>query len=235
MHYFNRYSHILLPLIICLFVLFFISGIYTAFYASPPDYKQGEIVRIMYIHVPAAWISLGAYLLIALLSFLVLIWRNVTASILSHAIAPIGMCFSFICLVTGSIWGKGTWGTWWVWDARLTSMLVLFFLYIGYLALWNFFDNEYRSSRSTAIFTIFSAINIPIIKFSVNIWNTLHQPASILRKNGIAIDISMMIPLLLMFTALSLLFIILLIIRTYTLINIQKINIKLSQIANEDL
>ncbi|KJV69144.1 cytochrome C assembly family protein [Candidatus Neoehrlichia lotoris str. RAC413] len=145
------------------------------------------------------------------------------------------MCFTFICLVTGSIWGKCTWGAWWVWDARLTSMLILFFLYIGYLALWNFFDNEYRSSRSTAIFAIFSAINIPIIKFSVNIWNTLHQPASILRKNGIAIDISMLMPLIFMFIALSFLFIILLIIRTYTLINIQKINTRLSQFANEDL
>nr|WP_232295902.1 heme ABC transporter permease CcmC [Candidatus Neoehrlichia lotoris] len=206
-----------------------------AFYASPPDYKQGEIVRIMYIHVPSAWISLGAYLSIAFLSFPILMRGSVTASILSHAIAPIGMCFTFICLVTGSIWGKCTWGAWWVWDARLTSMLILFFLYIGYLALWNFFDNEYRSSRSTAIFAIFSAINIPIIKFSVNIWNTLHQPASILRKNGIAIDISMLMPLIFMFIALSFLFIILLIIRTYTLINIQKINTRLSQFANEDL
>lgn len=125
----------------------FLAGMFLALFFSPEDYKQGEIVRIMYLHVPSAWFSLGTYGLIALLSFISLVWSNSIASVLAHAAAPVGVVFSAICLITGSIWGKGTWGTWWVWDARLTSMLILFFLYVGYLSLWNAFDNEERAKK----------------------------------------------------------------------------------------
>ncbi|WDM85116.1 heme ABC transporter permease CcmC [Ehrlichia sp. JZT12] len=229
---FIHYTKLILPYITFLFVMFLVCSLYMIFISSPADYKQGEFVRIMYLHVPSAWISLGSYTLIAILSFIVLIWKNTTAAIISHAIAPLGLVFTSICLITGSIWGKCTWGTWWAWDARLTSMLILFFLYLGYLSLWNFFNNEARSMKAAAIFAIFSVINIPIIKFSVNIWTTLHQPASILRKNGIAIDISMLTPLFTMFITLSLLYCILLILRSHTLINLRKINSRLILLNN---
>ena len=229
---FISYTRLVLPYTVSLFFILLVCSLYMVFISSPPDYKQGEFVRIMYLHVPSAWISLGSYTLMAIFSFIALVWRNVISAILSHAIAPLGLTFTFICLITGSIWGKCTWGTWWVWDARLTSMLVLLFLYLGYLSLWNFFDNESRSMKAASIFAIFSAINIPVIKFSVNIWTTLHQPASIFRKSGIAIDISMLIPLLTMFATLSLLFCILLILRSHTLINLRKINSKLILLNN---
>ncbi|QGR02731.1 heme ABC transporter permease [Ehrlichia ruminantium] len=229
---FVRYTKLILPYVVFLFIICLVCSLYMVFIASPADYKQGEFVRIMYIHVPSAWISLGSYTLIAVLSFAVLIWQNTIAGIISHAIAPLGLVFTAICLITGSIWGKCTWGTWWVWDARLTSVLILFFLYLGYLSLWHFFDNEARSIKAASIFAIFSAINIPIIKFSVNIWTTLHQPASILRKNGIAIDISMLMPLISMFITLGLLFCILLILRSHTLINLRKINCRLALLNN---
>ncbi|AAZ68714.1 heme ABC transporter permease [Ehrlichia canis] len=229
---FISYTRLALPYTVSLFFILLVCSLYMVFISSPPDYKQGEFVRIMYLHVPSAWISLGSYTLMAIFSFIALVWRNVISAILSHAIAPLGLTFTFICLITGSIWGKCTWGIWWVWDARLTSMLVLLFLYLGYLSLWNFFDNESRSMKAASIFAIFSAINIPVIKFSVNIWTTLHQPASIFRKSGIAIDISMLIPLLTMFATLSLLFCILLILRSHTLINLRKINSKLILLNN---
>ncbi|NUY39336.1 ABC transporter permease [Wolbachia endosymbiont of Litomosoides brasiliensis] len=188
-----------LPWLVVICFACFLAGMFLALVFSPEDYKQGEIVRIMYLHVPSAWLSLGIYGLIASLSFISLVWSNNIASVLAHAAAPAGMVFSAICLITGSIWGKGTWGTWWVWDARLTSMLILFFLYVGYLSLWSAFDNEERTKKSAAVFAIFSAINIPIVKFSVNLWSTLHQPASILRKGGVAIEGSLLLPLITMF------------------------------------
>ena len=229
---FILYTKRILPYLTFLFAISLVCSLYMVFISSPADYKQGEFVRIMYLHVPSAWISLGSYTLIAILSFLVLIWKSTLAAIISHAIAPLGLVFTSICLITGSIWGKCTWGTWWVWDARLTSMLILFFLYLGYLSLCNFFNNEARSMKAAAIFSIFSAVNIPIIKFSVNIWTTLHQPASIIRKSGIAIDVSMLIPLFSMFITLSLLFCILLILRSHTLVNLRKINARLILLNN---
>lgn len=194
-----------------------------ALFLSPEDYKQGEIVRIMYLHVPSAWFSLGVYGLIALLSFTSLVWNNSIASVLAHGAAPAGTLFAAICLITGSIWGRGTWGTWWVWDARLTSMLILFFLYIGYLALWNIFDNKERAEKSAAVFAIFSAINIPIVKFSVDLWSTLHQPASIIRKGGIAIENSLLLPLVTMFMFYAAFFLIIWIVYSLYLINLYKI------------
>ncbi|QKX01845.1 ABC transporter permease [Wolbachia endosymbiont of Cruorifilaria tuberocauda] len=197
---FSYFSRRALPWLESICFICFVVGAFLALIFSPDDYKQGEIVRIMYLHVPSAWLSLGIYGMVALLSFIFLVWNNNIASILAHAAAPAGAVFSAICLITGSIWGKGTWGTWWVWDARLTSMLILFFLYVGYLSLWDVFNNnEERAKRSAAVFAIFSAVNIPIVKFSVNLWATLHQPASIFRKNGIAIEGSLMLPLVVMF------------------------------------
>ncbi|MDM8335266.1 heme ABC transporter permease CcmC [Wolbachia pipientis] len=206
----------------------FLVGMFLALFFSPGDCKQGEIVRIMYLHVPSAWLSLGIYGLIALLSFISLVWNNSIASVLAHAAAPAGTVFSVICLITGSIWGKGTWGTWWVWDARLTSMLILFFLYVGYLSLWSAFDNETRAKKSAAVFAIFSAINIPIVKFSVNLWATLHQPASILRKGGIAIEGSLLLPLITMFIFCATFFLVVWTLYSLYLINLCKIKREIS-------
>lgn len=203
---------------VCLCVLSASIGLFYSLYASPADYRQGDIVRIMYLHVPAAWISLGAYTAIAALSIAALLKKNYELPILARALAPVGACFTLVCLVAGSLWGKYTWGTWWVWDARLTSMLLLFFLYVGYTSLWNLFEDHTRAARATSLFAAFSAINVPIVKFSVNIWTTLHQPSSLLRKGGIAIDVSMLIPLTLMFVALLTLFAILAVLRANTLL-----------------
>ncbi|WFW29595.1 MAG: heme ABC transporter permease CcmC [Wolbachia endosymbiont of Menacanthus eurysternus] len=207
---------------------FFLIGIFLSLFSSPEDYKQGEIVKIMYLHVPSAWLSLGIYLLIAILSFIFLIWDNSIASILARAAASAGIIFSIMCLITGCIWGKGTWGTWWVWDARLTSTLILFFLYIGYFSLWSTFDNEERAKKSAAIFAIFSAINIPIVKFSVNLWTTLHQPASILKNGKIAIESSLLLPLIIMFIFYIILFLIIWIYHSLHLINLYKIKRKIN-------
>lgn len=220
---FTAFAQKALPWLVSTCFLCFLIGICLALFFSPEDYKQGEIVRIMYLHVPSAWLSLGIYGLIALLSFISLVWKNSIASILAHGAAPAGTMFAAICLITGSIWGKGTWGTWWVWDARLTSMLILFFLYIGYLALWSAFDNEARAEKSAAVFAIFSAINIPIVKFSVNLWSTLHQPASIIRKGGIAIDSSLLLPLIAMFMFCVTFFLIVWMLYSLHLINLCKI------------
>ncbi len=188
-------------------VIFLISGLYFALVASPADYQQGEAVRIMYVHVPAAWMALGVYIFIGAMSIASLTWRSPIASIIATNAAPIGASFTLICLVTGSIWGRPIWGSWWVWDARLTSMLILFFFYIGYMVLYDAFSNKERADKTVAIFALIGLVNIPIIKFSVEWWNTLHQPASILRTGGVAIDGSMLRPLLLMFTALVFFFI----------------------------
>ncbi|MBL8538553.1 MAG: heme ABC transporter permease [Hyphomonadaceae bacterium] len=176
------------------FVLFAV-GTPWALWLSPADYQQGETVRIMYIHVPAAWWSLGIYALMGAASLVSLVWRHALADVAARSAAPIGATFAAICLVTGSLWGAPTWGTWWEWDGRLTSMLVLFIIYLGYIALWNAVDDEDRAARLAAILCLVGLINLPIIKFSVDWWSTLHQPASILRMGGSAIDESMMGPL----------------------------------------
>lgn len=164
---------------------------------SPPDYQQGETVRIMYLHVPAAWMSLFIYAGMALASAAALIWRHPVAELAAKASAPVGAAFTLICLITGSLWGKPMWGTWWVWDARLTSMLILFFIYLGYMALWEAFDDPQRSGRAAAILALVGAVNLPIIKFSVDWWNTLHQPASVLTLSGPKIHADILWPLLL--------------------------------------
>ncbi|MBP7189819.1 MAG: heme ABC transporter permease [Rickettsiaceae bacterium] len=197
----------------------FAIGIYLAFFASPPDYQQGEFVRIMYIHVPSAWLSLGIYLFITLCSISTIVWNAEMSYIFAVAAAPIGACFSLITLVTGSIWGKPIWGTWWVWDARLTSMLILFLLYISYMIIVNSADSWKRAQRPASVIAIIGAINIPIVKFSVDIWNSLHQSATIFKAGGPSIDASMIKPLIVMFLACGFYFVAILMIRSENLIN----------------
>ena len=178
---FLRLANAVLPWATGLTILLIGAGLYFAFGASPADYQQGETVRIMYIHVPSAWMAMFAYAFIAVASAVGLIWKHPVAHVCALAAAPIGACFTLICLTTGSLWGKPMWGTWWVWDARLTSVLVLFFLYLGFIALANAFDDAARGEKASAILALIGAVNLPIIKFSVDWWNTLHQPASITR------------------------------------------------------
>ena len=184
-------------------------GLYLALYVAPPDYQQGETVKIMFIHVPAAWLAMFGYTLIAAASLGTLIWRHPLADVAAKTAVPIGATFTFIALVTGSLWGKPMWGTYWVWDARLTSVLVLFLLYLGLMALWQAIDEPGRAGRAAAILALVGAINVPIIKFSVDWWNTLHQPASVFRAGGSTIDPSLLTPLFVMAIAFTLLFVLL--------------------------
>ncbi len=178
-----------------------LTGLYFAIFASPADYQQGETVRIMYVHVPSAWMAMFIYANMALASAVALIWKHPLAHLAAKSSAPIGAAFTVICLASGMLWGKPTWGTWWVWDARLTSVLILLFLYVGYIALVNAFDDAARGMRTGAVLALVGAVNLPIIKFSVDWWNTLHQPASIMRMGGPTIHESILWPLLLMIAA----------------------------------
>lgn len=182
------------------------AGLYLAFFMAPPDYQQGETVRIMFIHVPSAWLAMFGYALMASAALGTLVWRHPLADVAAKSIAPIGAAFTFLALVTGSLWGKPMWGTYWVWDARLTSVLVLFLMYLGLIALWRAADDPGRAARVAAVLILVGAVNLPIIKFSVDWWNTLHQPASVFRVGGPTIDASMLWPLLVMALALTVLF-----------------------------
>lgn len=173
-------------------------GLYMTFFTAPPDYQQGESVRIMYVHVPAAWMSMFCYIALAIASATSLIWKHPLADVVGKATAPIGAAFTFLALFTGSLWGKPMWGTYWVWDARLTSVLVLLFLYLGYMALNSAFDDPARGAKASAILALVGAVNVPIIKFSVEWWNTLHQPASVMKAGGPSIHPDMLWPLLVM-------------------------------------
>ena len=199
----------LIPWLAALTAILFAIGLYLSFFVAPPDYQQGETVRIMFVHVPAAWLAMFGYALIAVASLGTLIWRHPLADVAAKAAPPIGATFTLIALVTGSLWGKPMWGTYWVWDARLTSMLVLFLLYLGLIALWQAIEEPGRAGRAAAILGLVGAINIPIIKFSVDWWNTLHQPASIVRLGGPTIDSSMLTALAVMAGAFTLLFVLL--------------------------
>ena len=189
------------------------AGLYLGLFVAPPDYQQGETVRIMYIHVPSAWMALFVYTLIATASASFLVWKHPLADIAARAAAPLGAGFTATALITGALWGQPIWGTWWVWDARLTSMLILFFLYLGYMALVNAFDDQERGARAGAVLALIGVVNVPIIKFSVDWWNTLHQPASLTRLDAPAIHASMLTPLLLMAAGFLLFFLSVLIIR----------------------
>jgi heme exporter protein C len=197
----NRY----LKFIILAMLIFLASGIYYSFFNSPADYQQGDYVRIMYVHVPSAWLSLGIYALMAISSLIYLVWHNPMFDLIAKNSAPIGALFCFITLFTGALWGKPIWGTWWAWDARLTSMLILFFFYLGYLSLAHL-TKEQNNNKSPAVLAILGCINIPIVKFSVNLWNSLHQPASIIKLGGPSIHSSMLLPLMLMFAAFGIYF-----------------------------
>jgi heme exporter protein C len=204
-------------------IVFMVTGLYFALFASPEDYQQGETVRIMYIHVPAAWMALFCYTALAVASAVALIWKHPLADLAARASAPIGAGFTFLALITGSLWGKPMWGTWWVWDARLTSVLILFFLYLGYMALQDAFDDPERGAKASAILALVGFINVPIIKFSVDWWNTLHQPASVIKMSGPAIHASMLTPLLLMALAFKAYYVWLLLIRIRGEINAMKV------------
>jgi heme exporter protein C len=172
-----------------------VCGLCLALHLSPPDYQQGETVRIMYVHVPAAWGALLLYVAMALAAISAFVWKHIAADFFLRAAAPVGAGLAALCLITGSIWGRPMWGAWWVWDARLTSMLVLFFLYLGVILLRHGFADAARGAKASQLLLVIGLINIPIIKFSVEWWNTLHQGESLLRKEGPSIDPSMLWPL----------------------------------------
>lgn len=203
----NRFSkltgNLQLPLII-LSTTMILLGLYYGLFDSPQDYQQGDAVRIMYVHVPSAWLASFLFFSLAISCIFYLVWKHPLADLISNAIAPIGAIFSVLTLVTGSLWGKPMWGTWWVWDARLTSMLILFFFYLGYMLLSNAFERKIDGSKSASVLAIIGLINLPIIKFSVDWWHTLHQPSSILRMDGPTIDKEMLLPLTLMMVGFSL-------------------------------
>jgi heme exporter protein C len=195
---FLRIAGTILPWSAAATVVALAAGLYLALVGSPPDYQQGQAVRIMYVHVPAAWMALLVYTLVAAASASALVWRHPLGDLVARAASPIGAGFTLLALVTGSLWGKPMWGTWWVWDARLTSVLVLFFLYLGHIALIHAFDDAQRGARAAALLALVGFVNIPIIHFSVLWWNTLHQPASVFRMGGPTIAPDMLRPLLVM-------------------------------------
>ena len=204
----SRFSELaarLLPWLIAVTLLAFaIGGI--AAYLAPDDYQQGATVKIMFIHVPAAWLGIFAWVLMSVAALGTLVWRHPLADVAAKSAAPIGAAFTLMCLLTGSLWGRPMWGTYWVWDARLTSVLILFLMYLGVIALWRTVEDPTRAARAAAVLTLVGLINIPIIKFSVDWWNTLHQGASVLRLSGSTIHVSILVPLLAMLVAFTLLF-----------------------------
>ena len=212
--------------VLFLFVVVLSVGLVEALIVSPEDYKQSDAVRIMYVHVPAGWISLGIFSSITFLSILGFIFKNKNFFLISKSLAPSGFVFNVIALVTGSIWGKPTWGTWWAWDARITSMLILALFYALYLISWRIYENEEKVFKISTFITILGIINVPIIKYSVDWWNTLHQPASINILSKSSIHSSMLYPLLIMTAAFALFSL---------LIFLMKYNTELIKIKNKGL
>ena len=204
---FLKIANAVLPYVWAITLALFAVGLYGALLTAPADYQQGETVRIMFVHVPAAWLALMIYSIMALASAIAIIFRHPLADAAAKVAAPIGAVFCFLALATGSLWGKPMWGAWWVWDARLTSMFVLFLLYIGYMAIWQAIDEPHRAAMVARIVALVGAINIPIVKFSVDWWNTLHQPASVFRPDGPTIAPSILWPLLVMGLAYTFLFV----------------------------
>jgi len=212
--------------VLFLFIVVLSIGLTEALFLSPEDYKQSHSVRIMYVHVPSAWISLGIFSFIAFLSLFSFIFKNKNFSLISKSLAPSGFLFNIIALVTGAIWGKPTWGTWWAWDARITSMLILALFYSMYLLSWKIFRNEKQATKITSIIAILGVVNVPIIKFSVDWWSTLHQSSSVKILSTTSIHISMLIPLAIMTAAFTLFSI---------LIFLMKYNTELIKIKNKGL
>ena len=203
---FMRISRAVLPPLFIAALIITLAGLYWGIFKAPEDYQQGQTVWIMYIHVPSAWLAMMGYGLMSLAALGTLVWKHPLCDAAGRAAAPIGACFTFLALLTGSLWGKPMWGTWWVWDVRLTSVLVLFIMYLGLIALARSLPRAASSARLLAILTLIGSINIPIIKFSVDWWNTLHQPASVFRMDGPTIHSSLLWPLLVSAVGLSLLF-----------------------------
>ena len=212
--------------ILLLFIIVLTIGLTEALILSPEDYKQSDAVRIMYVHVPSAWISLGIFSSITFLSICGFIFKNKNFFLIAKSLAPSGFVFNIIALVTGAIWGKPTWGTWWAWDARITSMLILVFFFAMYLIAWRIYENEEKVFKITTLITIIGIINVPIIKYSVDWWNTLHQPASINLLSKNSIHSSMLFPLLIMTAAFALFSL---------LIFLMKYNTELIKIKNKGL
>ncbi|MEO5373757.1 MAG: heme ABC transporter permease [Alphaproteobacteria bacterium] len=228
---FLRLANAILPWSAGLTVVLLTVGTVWALGLSPADYQQGQSVRIMYVHVPSAWMGMFTYTAMAVASAVALIWKHPLADLAAKASAPVGAGFTFICLVTGSLWGKPMWGTYWVWDARLTSMLILLFLYLGHMALVEAFDDPGRGARAGAILALVGAVNVPIIKFSVDWWNTLHQPASVSKMGMPSIAAEMLIPLLIMGLAFKAYYVTVVLLRMRTEIAAAKVRaIRLAQV-----
>ena len=204
---FLSFAERIIPWFAAATALAFAIGLYLAWFVAPDDYQQGATVKIMFLHVPSAWLAMFALGLMSVAALGTLVWRHPLADVAAKTAVPIGAAFTFLCLLTGSLWGRPMWGAYWVWDARLTSVFVLFLMYLGLLAIWRAVDDPPRAARAAAILTLVGAINIPIIKFSVDFWNTLHQPASVVRLGGPAIHPSILTPLMVMALAFTLLFI----------------------------
>ena len=196
--YFYDISGRMIPWLGAAFVVVTLAGLYYGLVKAPPDYQQGDSYRIMFVHVPAAWMSMFIYMVMAIAGAIGLVWHIKLAEVISISSATVGAAFTFLALVTGSIWGKPMWGTWWVWDARLTSELVLLFLYLGVIALYNAIDDKRTAARAVAILALVGVVNIPIIHYSVEWWNTLHQGPTVTKLDKPSIHLSMLIPLLLM-------------------------------------
>lgn len=217
-YYFSKLVRFMIPILLIMMLITVGVGLYQALMVSPADYQQGEMVRIMYIHVPASWMALAIYSFMAICSFSNIVWKTRISFLMAASSAPIGAVFCLISMVTGSLWGKPIWGAWWVWDARLTSMLVLFLLYLSYIIVVNSGDDIWRAEKPASAIAIIGFINIPIVKFSVNIWYSLHQPASVLRLGAPTIHKSMLLPLILMFLSVNLYFLLVLALRSSVLI-----------------
>ena len=203
---FLGFAERVLPWLIGLTVIAFAAGLYLSG-GAPDDYQQGATVKIMFLHVPSAWLAMFGWSVMSVAALGTLVWRHPLADVAAKAAAPLGAAFTFLCLTTGSLWGRPMWGTYWVWDARLTSVLVLFLMYLGVIALWRTVEDPSRAGRAAAILTLVGAINIPIIKWSVAWWNTLHQPASVVKLGGPAIHPTILLPLMVMAVAFLLLFV----------------------------
>jgi len=222
---FRRFAQKVLPALSVITALLLAVGLVWGLAVAPPDYQQGDTARIMFVHVPSAWFAMGGYVMLAGLGASLLVWRHPLAALMARASAPVGATFAAVCLLTGSLWGRPMWGTYWVWDARLTSMLLLFFLFLGHIALSHAYDNAERGDRAAAILALIGVINVPVIKFSVDWWNTLHQPASVMKLSGPAIHPSLLWPLLVMSLALLLLFVTLVLLRTDTEIDRRRLEL----------
>lgn len=220
---FLKLAAVIQPWVAGLTLLGFAAGLYYALFDSPADYQQSETVRIMYVHVPSAWMALFCYTALAVSAAAALIWKHPLADLAARATAPVGAGFTFLALLTGSLWGKPMWGTWWVWDARLTSVLILFFLYLGYMALQGAFDDPARGTKASSILALVGFVNVPVIKFSVDWWNTLHQPASVIKMDGPSIAGEMLVPLFIMAFAFKAYYVWVLLMRMRGEVNTQKI------------